>query len=82
MYNATQVLVISPLGICVFLMLYCAHLLADNQSTPQEKVAQLQHIQHLLELLPPHRYSLVKKLTKHLIRCVILISNNLIYLQD
>ncbi|XP_031559765.1 E3 ubiquitin-protein ligase UBR3-like [Actinia tenebrosa] len=39
----------------------------NNKSNQNEKVAQLQHIQFLLELLPPHRRNLVKKLSSHLV---------------
>ncbi|XP_068671556.1 E3 ubiquitin-protein ligase ubr3-like isoform X2 [Montipora foliosa] len=39
----------------------------QNQSSSQEKIAQLQHIQFLIEQQPPHRRQLIIKLTGHLI---------------
>ncbi|KAJ7375333.1 hypothetical protein OS493_002084 [Desmophyllum pertusum] len=39
----------------------------QNQSSTQEKIAQLQHIQFLIEQQPTHRRDLITKLTRHLV---------------
>lgn len=47
----------------VFFLVYL-----ENQSSTREKIAQLQHIQFLIEQQPIHRRELITKLTRHLVR--------------
>ena len=44
------------------------YLIAENQSSTLEKIAQLQHIQFLIEQQPVQRRNLITKLTRHLVR--------------
>ena len=49
--------------LCVFFFKYL-----ENQSSTREKIAQLQHIQFLIEQQPVQRRELITKLTRHLVR--------------
>ena len=49
--------------LCVFFLKYL-----ENQSSTREKIAQLQHIQFLIEQQPVQRRELITKLTRHLVR--------------
>ena len=46
----------------------CIFLYLENQSSTREKIAQLQHIQFLIEQQPIQRRELITKLTRHLVR--------------
>ena len=46
----------------------CIFLYLENQSSTREKIAQLQHIQFLVEQQPIHRRELITKLSRHLVR--------------
>ena len=47
---------------------YVFFLYLENQSSTREKIAQLQHIQFLVEQQPIHRRELITKLSRHLVR--------------
>ena len=55
----------------VFTQLLCTlYVLENSCSQSDREEGQLQHIQHLLETLPPYRYRLVKHLIAYLVRYI------------